>query len=189
MIRIRSNAKPFALTTPWCVAVPLLPKIKLQLMEEMGVISKVEEPMEWCTRMIVVPKPNWNVWICVNLTKVFAEKDTSYPQLNRLSLKSEDVRISLSFIPTPDFGRSNLLQHHSATSQKSMDLPTSPAAQDTLKQMEQQKEQSRQRRSYLTKTKTHALPYGVLFVSKFITSGHLENTGGIYEYSGHLHKL
>ena len=34
-----------------------------------------------------------------------------------------------------------------------------------------------------------AVLYGVPFVSKFITSGHLENTGGIYKSSGHLHKL
>ena len=40
-IQLRSDAKPFALTTPRQVAVPLLPKIKAELerMEEMGVIS------------------------------------------------------------------------------------------------------------------------------------------------------
>ena len=30
--------------------------------------------------------------------------------------------------------------------------------------------------------------YGVPFVSKFITDGHLENTVGIYKSSGHLCK-
>ena len=39
-------------------------------MEEMGVISKVEEPTEWCAGMVVVPKPNGKVRICVDLTKL-----------------------------------------------------------------------------------------------------------------------
>ena len=39
-------------------------------MEEMGVISKVEEPTEWCAGMVVVSKPNGKVQICVNLTKL-----------------------------------------------------------------------------------------------------------------------
>ena len=71
-IKLRSGAKPFALTTPRRVALPLLPKVKaeLQLMEDLGVISKVEQPTEWCAGMVVVPKPNGSVRICVDLTKL-----------------------------------------------------------------------------------------------------------------------
>ena len=36
----------------------------------MGVISKVEEPTEWCAGMVVVPKSNGKVRICVDLTKL-----------------------------------------------------------------------------------------------------------------------
>lgn len=37
-------------------------------MEESGVISKVEDPTEWCTGMVVVPKKQSNsVSICVDL--------------------------------------------------------------------------------------------------------------------------
>ena len=39
-------------------------------MEQLGVISKVEGPTEWCARMVVVPKPDGNVRICVDLTKL-----------------------------------------------------------------------------------------------------------------------
>ena len=48
------------------------PKVKaeLQRIEEMGVISKVEEPTEWCVGMVVVPKLNVKIWICVDLTKL-----------------------------------------------------------------------------------------------------------------------
>ena len=47
-IQLLSEAKPFALTTPRRVAVPLLPKVKAELerMEKLGVISKVSTPTE-----------------------------------------------------------------------------------------------------------------------------------------------
>ena len=71
-IQLLSEAKPFALTTPRRVAVPLLPKVKAELerMEKLGVISKVTTPTEWCAGMVVVPKPNGTVRICVDLTKL-----------------------------------------------------------------------------------------------------------------------
>ena len=67
-----SEAKPFALTTPRRVAVFLLPKAKAELerMEKLRVISKVTTPTEWCAGMVVVPKPNGTVRICVDLTKL-----------------------------------------------------------------------------------------------------------------------
>jgi len=54
------------------VALPLLPKVEVELqrMETLDVISKVEEPTEWCSPMVVVPKPNGTVRICGDLTKL-----------------------------------------------------------------------------------------------------------------------
>ena len=71
-IQLRSDAKPFALSTPRRVAIPLLEPVKkeLQRMESMGVISKVQQPTEWCAGMVVVPKANGKVRICVDLTKL-----------------------------------------------------------------------------------------------------------------------
>ena len=39
-------------------------------METLGVISKVEEPTDWCAGMVVVPKADGGVRICVDLTKL-----------------------------------------------------------------------------------------------------------------------
>ncbi len=36
----------------------------------MGVIVKIQEPTDWCTGMVVVPKPNGKVRICVDLTNL-----------------------------------------------------------------------------------------------------------------------
>ena len=73
-IQLRQDAKPYALTTPRRVAIPLLPKVKQELtrMENMGVITKVDSPTEWCAGIVVVPKPNGNIRICVDLTKLNA---------------------------------------------------------------------------------------------------------------------
>ena len=73
-IRMKEGATPFAITTPRRVATPLLPKVKAELkrMEELGVISSVEEPTNWCAGMVVVPKANGDIRICVDLTKLNA---------------------------------------------------------------------------------------------------------------------
>lgn len=40
-------------------------------MEELGVISKVEQPIDWCAGIVPVPKQNGEeVRICVDLTKL-----------------------------------------------------------------------------------------------------------------------
>ena len=45
-IKLKTDAKPFALSIPRRVPLPLMPKVKQELtrMEEMGVISRVEQP-------------------------------------------------------------------------------------------------------------------------------------------------
>ena len=71
-IELREGAMPHALATPRRVAIPLLPKVKTELerMEKMGVVSRVQEPTEWCAGMVVVPKPGGRVRICVDLTRL-----------------------------------------------------------------------------------------------------------------------
>ena len=46
-------------------------------MEQMEIVSKVDEPTEWCAGVVVVPKANGKVRICVDLTKLKHE-DTLY---------------------------------------------------------------------------------------------------------------
>lgn len=62
-IQLKKGAKPYALSTPRRVAVPLLNPVKeeLQRMERLGVISKIQEPTDWCSGMVVVPKSNGKV--------------------------------------------------------------------------------------------------------------------------------
>ena len=49
-----------------------MPKLKQELerMQSLGVITEITEATEWCAGMVVVPKANGQVRICVDLTKL-----------------------------------------------------------------------------------------------------------------------
>ncbi len=71
-IQLKSDAKPFPLATPRRVAIPMLPRVRAELerMERLGVMSRVQQPTEWCSGMVVVSKPGGKVRICVDLTRL-----------------------------------------------------------------------------------------------------------------------
>lgn len=71
-IVLKPDAKPFALYASRNVPLPLREEVKKELdkMENMGVISKVEEPTPWCAGMVVGPKKDNKVRICVDLKKL-----------------------------------------------------------------------------------------------------------------------
>lgn len=71
-IELMEGAKPYALTTPRLIAIPLLPQVKAELerMEAMGVITRVDIPTEWCAGMVVVPKSEDHVRVYVDLTRL-----------------------------------------------------------------------------------------------------------------------
>ncbi|CDQ60651.1 unnamed protein product [Oncorhynchus mykiss] len=70
--RIEEDAVPYALTTPRQVPIPLLARVKEELgrMEEIGAVSKIKSPTDWCAGMVVVPKANGEIRICVDMTKL-----------------------------------------------------------------------------------------------------------------------
>ena len=72
MSKLKPEAEPFALRTLRRVPVPLLTKVKEEIfrMEQMQIISKVDEPTEWCAGMVIVPKANGKVRICVDSTNL-----------------------------------------------------------------------------------------------------------------------
>ena len=71
-IRLKPDSTPYAITTPRRVALLLIPKVKdeLKRMQSMGVITKINEPTEWCAGIVAVPKPNNKIRICMDLTKL-----------------------------------------------------------------------------------------------------------------------
>ena len=71
-IQLQEGAKPYALSALRQVPIPLMKSVEQELrrMEDLGVIAKVHEPTEWCAGMVVVPKANSKVRICVDLTNL-----------------------------------------------------------------------------------------------------------------------
>ena len=71
--KLQDNVKPFTVTTPQRVPIPLLEPVRKELdhMEKMGVISSIHEPTDWCAGMVPVQKKkNGEVCICVDLTRL-----------------------------------------------------------------------------------------------------------------------
>ena len=71
-IKLKDDATPYAIHTPRRVAHALRPKLEAELnrLRSQGVIFPVEQPTEWCAPIVVVPKPNDSVRLCVDLTKL-----------------------------------------------------------------------------------------------------------------------
>ena len=86
-IKITHDTTPFAITVSRQVAIPLRKDTEreLQTMERNGVISRVEDPTEWCTPMVVTPRSNGNVRVCVDLTKLnlFVQRENHPLPTNR----------------------------------------------------------------------------------------------------------
>ena len=114
-IQLKEGAVPFALTAPGRVAIPLMESVKaeFQRMEKLGLISQIESPTDWCAGMVVVPKPNKRVRICVDLTKlnenVLRERHP-LPAVEQTMAQIARAKVSLSWTQTQGYGRSRYLQ-------------------------------------------------------------------------------
>ena len=71
-IDLKDDARPYAVTTPRRVPLPLMDRVKEELdkMEKQGVIARIDKPTDWCAPIVVVPKQNGKVRICVDFTKL-----------------------------------------------------------------------------------------------------------------------
>ena len=69
-ICMKPDVTPFCLTSPRRVPLPLLKKVEqeIQRLVELDVIEPVSEPTDWCSPIVVVPKPNHSVRMCVDMT-------------------------------------------------------------------------------------------------------------------------
>ena len=110
---MENQARPYALTTPRRVTVPLMKAMEEELarMEVLGVIARVKEPSEWCTRMEIMPKKNGSVQICVDLTKLnqsITRERHLLPAVDQTLVQLADAKVFPKRMQTLDFDR-----HHS----------------------------------------------------------------------------
>ena len=72
-------------------------------MEQMEIISKVDEPNEWCAGMVVVPKANGKVRMRVDLTKLkesILRKYHSLPSVDHTLPQLARATILVNLMPT-----------------------------------------------------------------------------------------
>ena len=71
-IDLEPGAQPYAVQYPRRVPVPLMPEVKRELdrLESLNVIKKITVPTDWCAPMVVIPKPNDQVRIYVDFTRL-----------------------------------------------------------------------------------------------------------------------
>ena len=69
---------------------------KHERMEQLGVISRVDQPTDWCAGMVVVPKQSGSVRICVDLTKLnesVLRETHPLPRIDNLLAQVNDSKI------------------------------------------------------------------------------------------------
>ena len=97
-IKLDDSVTPFNLTTPRRIPIPLLPKVKEELgrMEQMGVIEQIDQPTQWCSSIVVVPKRNGSVRICgdfVQLNKAVQREVHQMPTTEQTLAKLSGAKI------------------------------------------------------------------------------------------------
>ena len=68
-IVLKEDAVPFNICVPRRIPFPLLEKVENEIkrMEEMKVVSKIDEPTDWCTAIVPVTESNGGMRVCVDL--------------------------------------------------------------------------------------------------------------------------
>ena len=71
-IKLKDDAKPFSISTPRRISLPLMPLVKneLERLEKMKVIRPIHEPTEWCAPIVPVLKPSGQIRLCVDYKKL-----------------------------------------------------------------------------------------------------------------------
>ncbi|GFS10772.1 transposon Ty3-G Gag-Pol polyprotein [Elysia marginata] len=90
-IKLHPNVQPFNIYTPRKIAHPLLDKVKAEInrMLDDDAITPVEEPTEWSSGIVVVPKADHtSVRICVDLTPL---NKTVLREVHPLSSVDDDL--------------------------------------------------------------------------------------------------
>ena len=94
---LKSGSKPYAVTTPRRIPQPYHQKVKEEInrIKTLGVLEEVTEPTEWTSPMVVVPKHNGDVRICVDyshLNQSVNRKHYQLPTAEEIFAKLREVK-------------------------------------------------------------------------------------------------
>ncbi|XP_038063010.1 uncharacterized protein K02A2.6-like [Patiria miniata] len=88
-IKLTENATPHCVHAPRRIPLPLHPQLKAELdkMEKQGIVTRITEPTDWCAPIVIAPKKNGNIRVCVDLrmlNKAVAREQFSIPTLEEV---------------------------------------------------------------------------------------------------------
>ncbi len=71
-ITISKDATPYCVNAPRRIPIPLLPQLKEELgkLETQGIVQRVTEPTDWCSPIVIAPKKNGSIRLCVDLRQL-----------------------------------------------------------------------------------------------------------------------
>ena len=71
-IKVKEGTIPHQTYSPRHIPIPQLKKVvaELKKMEKLGVIRKIDKPTDWCHPIVIVTKPNGDIRLCIDLTKL-----------------------------------------------------------------------------------------------------------------------
>ena len=81
-IRLEDNAQPYAIATPRRLSLPMKKRVQeeLQRLEDADIIRPITTPTDWCAPIVVVPKSNGKIRLCIDFTKLNESvKRENYP--------------------------------------------------------------------------------------------------------------
>ena len=86
-IETEEGATPYHITAARRVPLPLLESYRKEIerMEKLGVIKRVDEPTEWCHPVVIAPKPNGKIRLCLDLTKLNKVTKREFYQLEAVN--------------------------------------------------------------------------------------------------------
>ena len=93
-IKVKQDAVPYCCTTAGIVPLPMLEKVSHELdhMEHLWVIVKQTWPTDWCSPMVVVPKSEGKLRICVDLKRL----NTAIQRERYMLPRIDDIRHTLA---------------------------------------------------------------------------------------------
>ena len=82
-IKVKDGTVPHQTYSPRQIPIPQMKKVitELKRMIKMGVIRKIDKPTEWCHPIVIVTKPNGDIRLCIDLTKLNAGVERELYQL------------------------------------------------------------------------------------------------------------
>lgn len=99
-IKLKHDYESFVQSVPRNAAVPLLSRLKNELdrLVQLKIIEPIEEVTEWVSPIVVVPKPDNGIRLCVNYTQLNKVVVRPYFPIEKVEMKLSRIKEARCFL-------------------------------------------------------------------------------------------